>query len=262
MTESNLLSVAFFAYLASLVPYARVFFKRTTRLARAAKYLVLAGFIFHAVALAVRWKMAGHAPLSNMYESLAFFSWAFVLAFLVADKTLKIASMGFLVMFCNLAILVYAFSHDATIKPLMPALQSNWLLIHVSACFLSYGAFAISFVASLAYLLPLPKKQVTVEQLDAIMYRTILFGFPLLTFGVGAGAIWANEAWGRYWSWDPKETWSLVTWMIYALYLHLRLMKAWSAHKLAWVAFAGFLSVIFTYIGVNYLMSGLHSYAR
>jgi ABC-type transport system involved in cytochrome c biogenesis permease subunit len=249
-------------YAASIVFYARVFFKQTTRLAKPAFFLVLSGLLFHTAAIAVRWNIAGRAPLSNMYESLTFFSWALVLIFLVSGFWMKIQRLGFFVMLCSLAILVYAFAHDATVKPLMPALQSNWLLLHVSACFLSYGAFAVSFVASLIYLLPVPKKNFTREQLDEVMYKMILFGFPLLTFGVAAGAIWANEAWGRYWSWDPKETWSLVTWLIYALYLHLRLMKAWTPTKLAWVTLAGFLSVIFTYVGVNYLLSGLHSYAR
>ena len=262
MTESNLLSVAFFFYAAAIVPYARLFFKKTTRLARPAFFMVLAGLLFHTAALAVRWKAVGHAPMSNMYESLSFFSWAFVLFFLLAYRLLKISRLGFFVLLCNLAILIYAFSHDAAVKPLMPALQSNWLLLHVSACFFSYGAFAVSFVASVIYLVPGSKKNFPLEQLDKVMYKSILFGFPLLTFGVGSGAIWANEAWGRYWSWDPKETWSLVTWLIYALYLHLRLMRAWSSKKLAWVAFAGFLSVIFTYVGVNYLLSGLHSYAQ
>ncbi len=262
MTESNLLSIAFFIYAASIVPYFLLFFKKTTRLGRPSMLMVLAGLVFHTAALAVRWKLSGHAPMSNMYESLSFFSWALVAAYLIADLFLKISRLGFFVLLCNIAILVYAFSHDKTMKPLMPALQSNWLLLHVSSCFLSYGAFAISFIAAAIYLFPGSKQELTLEKLDAVMYKAILFGFPLLTFGVASGAIWANEAWGRYWSWDPKETWSLVTWLIYALYLHLRLMKAWGGKKLAWVAMTGFLSVIFTYIGVNYLMAGLHSYAR
>jgi ABC-type transport system involved in cytochrome c biogenesis permease subunit len=196
-----------------------------------------------------------------MYESLVFFSWAFVIAYLWADLALKISRLGFFILLCNLAILMYAFSHDAAVKPLMPALQSNWLALHVATCFFSYGAFAVSFIASIAYLLPFPKKHFSHEQLDQVIYKSILFGFPLLTLGVASGAVWANEAWGAYWSWDPKETWALITWMIYALYLHLRLMKGWNEKKLAWVAFVGFLSVIFTYIGVNLFLTGLHSYA-
>jgi ABC-type transport system involved in cytochrome c biogenesis permease subunit len=263
MTEAHFLSGAFLFYLGSLIPHAFVFFKKSTpRLERLARFLVVTGFLAQTVALVIRWKVTGHAPCTNMYESLVFFSWAFVASYLLADVFLKISRLGFFILVCNLALLMYAFSHDAAVKPLMPALQSNWLLLHVATCFFSYGAFAVSFIASIAYLLPFPKKHFSHEQLDQVIYKSILFGFPLLTLGVASGAVWANEAWGQYWSWDPKETWALVTWMIYALYLHLRLMKGWSEKKLAWVALVGFSFVIFTYVGVNYLLSGLHSYAK
>src|SRR3989338_214174 len=261
MSESNFLSVAFLFYAVGALLYVWIFFKPSTRIRPIAVASIVLGLLSHTIALAVRWKSSGHAPLSDMYESLVFFSWAFVLAYLLIDLFLKISRLGFFVLLCNIAILVYAFSHDSTIKPLMPALQSNWLLLHVSACFFSYGAFAISFIASFIYLMPFHKKYFSLEQLDQVIYKSILFGFPLLTFGIGSGAIWANEAWGTYWSWDPKETWSLVTWLIYALYLHLRLMKGWRDEKLAWVGLIGFLSVIFTYIGVNYFLAELHSYA-
>ncbi len=262
MSEYLILSVGFAFYLVSLIPYAFVFFKKSApRLETWARALVVLGLLAQTAALAIRWKVTGHAPCTNMYESLVFFSWAFVIAYLWADLTLKIARLGFFILVSNLAILMYAFSHDATVKPLMPALQSNWLVLHVSTCFFSYAAFAVSFIASIAYLLPFPKKNFSHQQLDRVIYKSILFGFPLLTLGVASGAVWANEAWGAYWSWDPKETWALVTWMIYALYLHLRLMKGWSEKKLVWVALAGFLCVIFTYVGVNLLLSGLHSYA-
>ncbi len=263
MTEAHFLSAAFVFYLVSLIPHAFVFFKKAApRMERLARVLVVLGLLAQTVALVIRWKVTGHAPMTNMYESLVFFSWAFVAAYLLADFFLKISRLGFFILVCNLALLMYAFSHDATVKPLMPALQSNWLVLHVVTCFFSYAAFAVSFVASLAYLLPFPKKYFSHEQLDQVIYKSILFGFPLLTLGIASGAVWANEAWGQYWSWDPKETWALVTWMIYALYLHLRLIKGWNEKKLAGVALTGFLFVIFTYVGVNYLLSGLHSYAR
>ncbi len=262
LNEYFLLSVAFAFYLVSLIPHAFVFFRKTApRLEKWARALVSLGLLAQTAALAIRWKVTGHAPCTNMYESLVFFSWAFVIMYLWADLTLKISRLGFFILVCNQAVLMYAFSHDAAVKPLMPALQSNWLALHVATCFFSYGAFAVSFIASIAYLLPLPKKNFSRERLDQVIYRSILFGFPLLTLGVASGAVWANEAWGAYWSWDPKETWALITWMIYALYLHLRLMKRWSEKKLAWVSFIGFLSVIFTYIGVNLFLTGLHSYA-
>lgn len=263
MTEAHFLTAAFLFYLVSLIPYAVVFFRKSApRLESLGRILVGVGFLAETLALAIRWKVTGHTPCTNMYESLVFFSWAFVASYLLADLFLKITRLGFFILVCNLAILIYAFSHDAAVRPLMPALQSNWLLLHVATCFFSYGAFAVSFIASMVYLLPIPKKYFSHEQLDRVIYKSILFGFPLLTLGVASGAVWANEAWGQYWSWDPKETWALVTWMIYALYLHLRLMKGWSGKKLAGIAVIGFLFVIFTYVGVNYLLPGLHSYAK
>lgn len=263
MTEAHFLSVAFVFYVVSLIPLTVVFFRKfVPRLERWARVLVVLGFVFQTVALAIRWMATGHAPMTNMYESLVFFSWALAIAYLFADFYLKISRLGFFILVSNLAILMYAFSHDASVRPLMPALQSNWLVFHVVTCFFSYAAFAVSFIASIAYLLPFPRKHLSRAQLSQAVYKSILFGFPLLTLGVASGAVWANEAWGQYWSWDPKETWALITWMIYALYLHLRLMTGWSEKKLVWVALVGFFSVLFTYVGVNLLLPGLHSYTR
>lgn len=261
MSEWQWLSSAFFAYVASSAVYGVLFFKDSALLKKSAFILLMAGFLLHSAALAVRWAASGHAPFSNMYESLVFFSWAFVLAFLIVDHFLHMYRLGFFITFFNLGLMAYAFSHDSTIKPLMPALQSNWMLLHVITCFLSYGAFAVSFLASIIYLTPLGKRYFSPLELDTVIYKSILFGFPLLILGVASGAVWANEAWGTYWSWDPKETWALITCFVYALYLHLRLINGWSGQKLAWVSFGSFLAVIFTYLGVSYLLSGLHSYA-
>ena len=262
MSDSQWLSTAFFAYLASCVFYAVIFFKKEPVWARrSARILLLLGLGLHTVSLAVRVSASGYLPLSNMYESLVFFAWSLALAYLLTEIFLKAYRLGFFAVLFALAVMVYAFSHDSSHKPLMPALQSNWLLVHVTTCFLSYAAFAVSFLGSIVYLTPLQKKISSPEKLDLLIYRLILFGFPLLTFGVVSGAIWANEAWGVYWSWDPKETWALITWFVYALYLHLRLMQGWGGKKLAWIAFLGFLSVIFTYLGVAYFLPGLHSYA-
>jgi cytochrome c-type biogenesis protein CcsB len=263
MTEANLLFATGVFYFFSLIPYVFIFFKKSApRIEKCARALVVLGFLTQTAALAFRWKITGHAPMTNMYESLVFFSWAFVIAYLWADFALKISRLGFFFLVGNLIILMQAFSQDAVAKPLMPALQSNWLALHVVTCFFSYAAFAVSFIASIAYFLPLPKKFFSHEQLDQVIYKSILFGFPLLTLGVASGAVWANEAWGQYWSWDPKETWALVTWMIYVLYLHLRLMNWWREKMLVWVALVGFLFVIFTYVGVNLFLPGLHSYTR
>jgi cytochrome c-type biogenesis protein CcsB len=131
----------------------------------------------------------------------------------------------------------------------------------VITCFLAYAAFAISFIAGLLYLVKGKGIVPPGEKLDEINYRSIIVGFPMLSAGILTGAVWAHYAWGSYWSWDPKETWSLITWIIYALYLHARLVRGWKGKRIAMVSIVGFLSVIFTYFGVNFILSGLHSYA-
>jgi cytochrome c-type biogenesis protein CcsB len=160
------------------------------------------------------------------------------------------------------------------IEPLIPALQSNWLTYHVITCFLGYSGFAVSFGASIMYLAKFKKnaekpsmQQVSeglfpsLEALDEIIYKTIAIGFLLLGVGIITGAVWANYAWGSYWSWDPKETWSLITWLVYAAFIHARLTRGWRGRKAAVLSIIGFACVIFTFLGVNYLLSGLHSYA-
>ncbi len=154
------------------------------------------------------------------------------------------------------------------IQPLIPALKSNWLIAHVLTCFLGYAAFAIAFGLSIMYLLRqkenlpsddlfarLPKAMI----LDELTHQMVMFGFLFLSAGIITGAIWANSAWGTYWSWDPKETWSLITWFIYAILLHARLMRGWHGRRIAYISIAGFMAVLFTYFGVN-LLPGLHSY--
>ena len=157
-----------------------------------------------------------------------------------------------------------------------PALKSQWLTFHVLTAMFAYGAFAVSFGLGIMYLLKLSKENKgkksssqgivsrfpTLEVLDELAYKVVGFAFPLLTLCIITGAIWANYAWGTYWSWDPKETWSLITWIIYAGYLHARLMYGWKGKRAAWMAVFGFAAVLFTFFGVNYLLPGLHSYAK
>jgi cytochrome c-type biogenesis protein CcsB len=148
----------------------------------------------------------------------------------------------------------------------MPALRSNWLTFHVFTAFLGYGGFAVAALTGAGYLIASrngSKAQTDItEALDAATAKTISFGFLFLTVGIISGAVWANSAWGTYWSWDPKETWSLITWFIYAVFLHCRFMRGWKGKRAAWISIIGFASVIFTYYGVNFLLSGYHSYAR
>jgi cytochrome c-type biogenesis protein CcsB len=206
----------------------------------------------------------GHAPLSNLYESLVFFAWSVGLVLIIVGYRFRADIIVLLGLPGVFLIMAWTFLLDHNIRPLIPALQSNWLVAHVITCFLGYACFAISFVAAIALLLGdksdsvgkvLPGRR----HLDEIVYKSIMIGFPLLAIGIITGAAWADYAWGSYWSWDPKETWSLVTWLIYAAFLHARFSRGWSGNRAALLSVLGFSAVLFTYFGVNYL-PGLHSY--
>lgn len=223
--------------------------------------LLAAGVVAQTVYMTWRWFEAGRAPFSNMFESLVLFAWAIVAVYLALRVKLDIPALGAATALLAALTLAYASTyHDSAIKPLMPALRSNWLTFHVLTCFLGYGAFAVAFAASIGFLVA--KRPALAEAFDAATAKTISFGFLFLTVGIISGAVWANSAWGTYWSWDPKETWSLITWFIYAVFLHCRFMRGWKGKRAAWISVIGFASVLFTYFGVNYVLSGLHSYAN
>jgi len=271
-----LFDISLFIYLFAFALYLIFVTTRGEKVGRAAFSLLFVGFVIHFVGMIVRWREShllgyGYIPLSNMYESLVFFSWCIVLFYIIMDKKYNQRIIG--VIASPLASLFLALPSlvglKKEIKPLIPALQSNWLAIHVITCFLGYGAFAIAFGISIAYLLQSKREGEgregiswlpSARLLDEINYKTILFGFPFLTLGIITGAAWAHYAWGSYWSWDPKETWSLITWFIYAAFLHARYTREWRGRKAALLSIIGFLAVIFTYFGVNFIISGLHSY--
>jgi len=240
--------------------------------------LLLLGLIIHSIGLVVRWQEThqtgyGYIPLSNMYESLIFFSWTIVFIYLIIEFRFQQKVIGIFIVplaFLCIAITSIIPAISPKITPLMPALQSNWLTIHVTTCFFGYAAFAVSFGISILYLIQdkkvgdrkgMPRWLPSLLILDEINYKSIVIGFPMLTLGIITGAAWANYAWGSYWSWDPKETWSLITWFVYAAFLHARITRDWKGRKAAILSIVGFASVLFTYFGVNYLLSGLHSYA-
>jgi cytochrome c-type biogenesis protein CcsB len=239
--------------------------------------LLTIGLTLHSLGLMFRWIEThqtgyGYVPLSNMYESLIFFSWTIVLIYLILEFKYHQKMIGvFVTPFAFIAIALTSIipGINAKITPLVPALQSNWLAIHVITCFLGYAAFAVSFGISILYLIRNMKEGQKregirwlpeISVLDEINYKAIVIGFPMLTLGIVTGAAWANYAWGSYWTWDPKETWSLITWFIYAAFLHARLTRNWKGRKTAILSIIGFIAVLFTYFGVNYLISGLHSY--
>ena len=327
--------------------------------------ITIFGFVSQSAALIIRWINSYHfwaasnpasgvvesilraAPLRNLYESLIFFVWSLILIHLLIEFKYKNRSLGaFVTPLAALALLFIDISGTSKeIQPLIPALQSNWLLFHVLLSFLGYAAFGVSFGAAAAYIVMVTDSRkektyifwsiiigiflvvligmgidflslsavqraeliqshflkttlrsssggvaavswivsivfifaiwqfglrlknilaglnLTPTMLDEIAYKSIAVGFPLFTIGgLIMGAIWANSAWGKYWTWDPKETWSLITWFVYALYLHARFVRGWRGKRVAILAVIGFVAVIFTYLGVNLVLSGLHAY--
>jgi len=277
MINTVILSYITFIYFFCFLAYLVSFVTGRQGFGKAATWLTAAGFIGHTAGIVFRWVESyrlgiGHAPLSNLYESLIFFSWALVLLYLVVENRTKSRSIGtFVTPLAFLALAYASFSDNISdsIQPLVPALQSNWLTAHVVTCFFGYAAFAISFGMSIMYFIKInegPENRGGIynlipqlEILDDLSYQMVVIGFLLLTLGIITGSVWAHSAWGSYWTWDPKETWSLVTWLVYAAMLHARFMKGWKGKRLAFFSVIGFLCVLFTYFGVNYL-SSLHSY--
>ncbi len=210
--------------------------------------------------------------MSDTYESLSLLGWSIALVVIVTQIRSKISIMGSIAMPVNVLLMGFGVTHYESPDIPMPAiLKSGWLFIHVSITILSYGAFAVAFGLAIFYLMQernvktrkkstFYKRLPSLEAMDELSYRSIAFGFPLLTFGIISGSIWAEQAWGRYWGWDPKETWSLITWFIYGAYLHARLTAGWRGKRAAILAIIGFGAVLFTYFGVNFLLTGLHSY--
>lgn len=267
--ENVLFTAAMVFYLVAMVLYFVFIVMKNIKFAKFAGGVILAAFVLHTIALVVRGIGAGRLPLSNQYEFATSFAWGICLCFLVFLWKYKFQALGAFVTPVIFLIIGYAAMQSREVRELMPALRSYWLGIHVSCAIISYGAFGVSFAVSLMLLLRekmqgnsfweehIPEG----KKLDMISYRAVALGFLFLTFVIITGAIWAERAWGRYWSWDPKETWSLITWIIYSIYLHLRLSKGWRGKTAAIFAVAGFICVIFTYIGVNTFIPSIHSYA-
>ena len=276
MTESNLIGLSIGAYMASWILYLLHVAFRRRAVGRAGDALAWTGVVLQTLAIAVRWVEShrmgiGHAPLSNLYESMVFFSWTTAGIYLFFVRKFKDRLLGAFVMPLVFLTLASTSLMNREIQPLVPALQSNWLTAHVITCFLGYAAFAVAFALSILYLMKsrqgegshgfLQTHLPPADLLDDFSYRIIAVGFPMLTLGIITGAAWANSAWGSYWSWDPKETWSLIVWLIYAAYLHARIARGWKGKRAAWLSIFGFAATLFCYLGVNLLLSGLHSYA-
>jgi cytochrome c-type biogenesis protein CcsB len=272
------------------------------------------------ILLGSRWLISGYFPLSNLYESLMFLAWGITTLGIIIEDRSKVSIIGSISTPISLFVTGFASLSlpEAMQSPssLVPALKSNWLMMHVTVMMLSYASLLIGSLLSIFFLVLVNNKKEKVsiqgssygsqsvsnsrfteniafyktetaenysnllsednvvagniisprltllESIDNLSYRTISFGFPLLTVGIIAGAVWANEAWGSYWSWDPKETWALITWLVFASYLHARITKSWQGEKPALIASVGFVVVWICYLGVNFLGQGLHTYGQ
>lgn len=345
--EEILFVVAVLTYLVASGFYIWHLISRSQKAAGMGTMLLVLGLFAHTMALVLRWIDSGHAPMSDSYESLAVFAWGIVLFYLIAERFYPIRAAGALVVPTAFIVSSVALVLNKGPNPLVPALQSYWLWIHVSIAMLSYGFFALAFGAGFFYVVqeyllkkhyqnvviafvimlsvlglaigfwlgfiwanPLDvvdpitkehsnqysstdiakilgsggaglvmglilgflagkgasqpgfsKRLPSLDVLDEVSYRAIAFGFPMVTIGIITGAIWADQAWGRWWGWDPKETWSFITWLFYGAYLHTRLTWGWRGRHSAVIAVVGIVVVLFTYLGVNYLLPGLHAYA-
>lgn len=306
-------------FVAMLSYWSTIAFSKTLGNLRLGYYSVCIANLLLTIILSWRWLENGYFPLSNLYESLLFFSWGITIITVLVEYRTKLVLIG--AVSTPLAMFVTAFATLSLPEgmqkaaPLVPALKSNWLMMHVSIMMLSYSTLIIGSLLSILFLVLTRGKDIQIqgnsfgskyvesvtvkgteaslemrdatigvltlsnsiepesttftsgqqrltllESLDNLSYRIIGLGFPLLTIGIIAGAVWANEAWGSYWSWDPKETWALITWLVFAAYLHARITKSWQGKKPAVLASIGFVVVWICYLGVNFLGKGLHSY--
>ena len=258
------------------------------------RFLTILVNLLIALQLIFRWSISGHFPISNLYESLYFLVWGISLGQLLIEReyqSLIIPSIAIPIQLLTIAFACFVLPEDLKLSSnLVPALRSSWLIMHVSVVMLSYAALIIGSLLSASVLFINKNQPLQIrssssgiggfkipnsyslkniiqpiefshsEELDTLSYRSILVGFVLLTLGLISGAVWANEAWGSWWSWDPKETWAFISWLFYAAYLHMRISKGWQGRRPALLATTGFFVVLICYIGVNFLGIGLHSY--
>jgi ABC-type transport system involved in cytochrome c biogenesis permease subunit len=251
---------ALFLALGALISILFWFFRKDT-LGKSSWVLVLVGTLILTGTVIIRWINVGHIPYVQLYETFLFSTWAMTVVAVIADQTLKTRLPSTIASLLGTLVLVYIIQFPMTSRGgvhLVPALQSPWLDVHIATAFLSYAGFAISAGASVVYLFT--RNEIT----DELSYRLVAFAFPLLGLAIILGAVWAHFAWGRYWGWDPKETAALVTWLVYAGYLHTRLVFGWKGHKASIFNLVGFACVVFTWVGLNLLggvIQSLHLYS-
>ena len=266
-----LFKIAFWFYLAASICYVGYLARQGRRIGAVGMVALAAGLALHTCSLAVLTVVTGRPPFLNLYEYMLSFTWGAMLVYVVVELSTRNRALGSfgVPLVTAFALLTYRLPTRID-ENVLPALRSAWRVPHIASGILAYAAFGLAFVLAAMYLLRersernkrsfwatrLPPLKV----LDQAIYRVVAFGFLMQTALVVVGAVWAQYAWGRYWGWDPKETWSLITWLIYAAYLHTRTTMGWRGKKSAIVSIVGFAATVFTLFGVTYLLRGLHSY--
>nr|QWW92236.1 cytochrome c heme attachment protein [Acrolejeunea sandvicensis] len=294
--EQILAQISFFIlFFVTFIYWGKFFYINDKKLTIFGKIGMIVSFLVLTIFLLLRWINSKHFPLSNLYESSMFLSWSLTLIHSVLE--IKSKNSWLSIITAPSAMLAHGFATLGLSKdmqqsiPLVPALQSHWLMMHVTAMLLSYSTLLCGSLLAITLWIVAATKQKNfpiryntkllfdysdesqktlcfinfrkwqiIYELDNYSYRLISFGFPLLTIGILSGAVWANESWGSYWNWDPKETWALITWLLFAAYLHTRMIKGWRTKQSAIIASLGFFIIWICYLGVNLLGKGLHSY--
>lgn len=274
MVEAVSFWAAVVLYVISSVIYLYGLIFRSDRALPIATYVATVGWVLHTVAGIARWIQAGYPPIVSSYETLSIVAWIAILAFLVLQwRFVKTRVLGVVVLPISFLMMGLGRLPSQPIEPLSPALKSVWLIIHALFAELGHGSFIIATACAVLFLLKerqsdrgetssFYERLPSLDILDDLSYRFIAIGFVLHAIMIISGSIWANQAWGRYWGWDPVETWSLVTWLLYGVYLHLRLFRGWAGKRAAWLAIGAFISVIFTFWGVGYVTPSIHRYLR
>ncbi|VAW40392.1 HemX protein, negative effector of steady-state concentration of glutamyl-tRNA reductase [hydrothermal vent metagenome] len=267
-----LFQITFAAYFLATAAYIVFFVSQKGRVRVIARTIFLAAAILHTLNILARYLEAGHAPITSYHETVSFFAWSIAWSYLLFRWRYTIKNFGTFVSVLTLLLMFIAAMASREILPLVPALQSWWLPVHASIALIADGFLALACIGGIMYLLQereIKRKRFglfysrlpSLEALDRLNHQCISVGFPLMTLGIIAGSIWAKQAWGSYWQWDPKETWSLITWLLYAALVHQRFTVGWRGRRAAIMSIVAFLAVLFTLWGVTFLLQGVHTYA-
>jgi cytochrome c-type biogenesis protein CcsB len=253
--------------------YLAFFVSQNKKIRKIARMILLVSGVLQTLHIASRFILAGHTPITSQHEAVVFFAWATTWAYLSFRWRYTVKNFGtFVSVFISCLLLISSLS-SREFSPLLPALQSIWLPIHAGVSIIAYGFLSLAFCGGLMYLLQereLKSKKFgyffsrfpSLDALDQLNNHCLTAGFVFLTLGIVTGSVWARQAWGTYWHWDPKETWSLITWFVYLVQLHQRYTVGWRGKRAAVMAIVGFASIVFTLWGVTYLLGGVHSYAK